>query len=92
MGIIRASRFCSWLTGLSIKKVFADVITKAFFVTIAASVLPVLVCLLFPPTGWRTLAVLGISTVSMLGATYFLGTTPGERNALVEFFKQRLHR
>ncbi len=83
---------CSRLTGLSIKKVFADVVTKAFSVTIAASVLPVLVCLLFPPTGWRTLAVLGISAVSTLGATYFLGTTPGERNAIVDFFKQRLHR
>lgn len=83
---------CSQLTGLPVRKVLDDVVAKVALVTLAASVLPVAVCLAFPPTGWRTLAVLFISVVSTTAAVYFLGMTSGERNAVVSFVKQKLHR
>ena len=83
---------CSHLVDLPIRKVFDDVFVKVAIVSIAASILPTVIFLSFPSTIWRTLAVLAASTVSMLAAVYLLGMTPGERNALTGFIKQRIHR
>ena len=70
------------LVQLPLRKVFTDVVQKALLVTLVASIPPVLVWFLMPGSLARALVVTGLSVLSVAIGIYFLGTTPGEREAV----------
>ena len=71
------------LVQLPLRKVFTDVVQKALLVTLVASIPPVLVWFLMPGSLARALVVTGLSVLSVAIGIYFLGTTPGEREAVL---------
>ena len=80
------------LVGLPLKKVWTDVAARILLVALAASVLPVVLFLCQPASLARTLEVLAASMVSMALASYFFGTTAGERAAVNGIIKKVFRR
>lgn len=79
-------------TGLTPRKVFSDVFVKSLSATIAAVVVPLLLFLLQEPSTARTLEVVFSSFVTTALAAFFLGSTPGERQAILNSIKNKLHK
>ena len=75
-------------TGMKLSVVLKEVFSKAAAVTIAASVLPLAIFLLQAPSLARTIEVVLVSFLSTAVCTFLLGTTPGERNAILSKIKK----
>ncbi len=77
-------------TGLPFRKIWADTLSKCLRVTLIAVLLPLALWFFQPPSLWRTLEVVLVSFASTAVTVYFLGTTVGEREAVVEAIKKRI--
>lgn len=89
--IERVAFTCSQ-TGLPFRKVLGDVFAKSLSATAAAVVVPLLLFLLQEPSTARTLEVVFSSFVTTALAAFFLGSTPGERQAILNSIKNKLHK
>ncbi len=74
-------------TGMPFAKVRKDVLLPGALVTLAAAVVPLAIFLLQGPSLWRTLEVVFSSFLTTALAAFLLGTTAGERNAVVSKIK-----
>lgn len=79
-------------TGLPFRKVIGDVVVKSLYATIAAAIVPLLLFLLQEPSTVRTLEVVFSSFAATALAAFFLGSTPGERQAILNSIKNKLHK
>ena len=77
-------------TGMAFSTVRKDVLLPVAVVTLAAAVVPLAIFLLQGPSHWRTLEVVVSSFLSTALAAFLLGTTAGERNAVVSKIKSFL--
>ena len=70
------------LVQLPLRKVLSDVVVKTVLVAVCSTIIPLCICLMQAPSLLRTFEVLLSSVLSLAVFTYFLGTTPGEKDAL----------
>ena len=79
-------------TGLSIRKVLTDAAAGSALASVAAAVIPLLLFFLMEPSTVRTLWVVLSSFASTTVFAFLLGTTKGEREAIVASVRNHFHR
>jgi O-antigen/teichoic acid export membrane protein len=78
-------------TGLSVRKVLSDAVAGSALASIAAAVVPLLLFFLMEPGTVRTIWVVLSSFASTAVAAFLLGTTKGERDAIISSVKNHFH-
>ena len=78
-------------TGLAIKKVLSDAIAGSALTSIAAAIIPLLLFFLMEPSTARTVWVVLSSFASTAVFAFLLGTTKGEREAIISSVKNHFH-
>ena len=76
-------------TGLRPGKIVRDTLLPILLVSVPAVAAPLALFLLLPPDTLRTLAVVLVSFLSTAACAFFLGTTPGEKSAVIQAVKSR---
>lgn len=78
-------------TGLTLRKVLSDALTGSVLTSLAAAVIPLLLFFLLEPSAVRTLLVVLCSFITTAVSAFFLGATAGEREAVINTIKNKLH-
>ena len=77
-------------TGLKPGKIARDTLLPVALVSVPAAVVPLAVFLLQEPSPIRTLEVTLVSFLATAVSSFFLGTTSGERSAVIQTVKSRI--
>ena len=78
-------------TGLSVRKVLKDAAAGSALASVAAAVIPLLLFFLMEPSTTRTVWVVLSSFASTAVFAFLLGTTKGEREAIVASVRNHFH-